>query len=766
MTGTREWGAAHTGQSVERVDGVPNAIVGREASGRPRLLDPANGQLYGPPLVRIRPDGSLSSHVPDTISVVEAGGRRVFADAMTWPGKTWLVDSTSGYVTLESEGVVVAGYRSERLEDGSLVLRKDATLAERRSKIWEDVSCRAMRALDRLVQCGTAAQRFQTPGFTDDIEAPGVKTYMKWFGQERITPAVDMGAFVRDGKILVVKDGEAVPVAANDLPALGTDIAPRYRDQISASIMGGSDDFKQILIKDGIDARIPDTREISALLAEHVDTGKSWIVTEADPGQFYMGQLPAEGPVSMSRVDIEQDVLDGLRAPENEQEELAVAMRGSLTANARYRMYPEPVVLERSLEKLESLLAKDRVPDYLLGKGSLFKFATTDMEAIAFAARPRVAFNAHVDARLGWPASLPVDAAVLQANSKFYAEALNKLLKKDAAFSPTDFISRESAGKAVQKLRNLNGGRGSAVAWVRLADGTTEVHYAGFDALETPVVKAASGTPEAKRPRWLSGDRFKEEPYVGAQGLSLPPLAGGSHSTAVASEVSAESKIFSAICRDHPTPGNVVEVKLWVTGNRDPAASFYYQMLTNPGVQLRIHDPASNLLMADVSQMSRITPEAWKAMDKSVLPAGVESAFEDDLAYAGGIPYVYTWKDGHKSYIAWEPDEKTLFSREGEGSSWYIPERYDYKTTQAWQTPTGTEPTLNIGDVASGRDVLVPERLESAKQAIRDGILLPPVVVTSTGNGKYVIVDGNHRLQAARDLGLHQLPYTLSVTAM
>jgi hypothetical protein len=742
------------------VDNVPDVAIGRDAAGKIYVLDTASGQLSGPPLTKVTRDGRFSSHVPGTIPVLETRGRRVFEDKTSLPRRSWLVDESTRSVILESDGMVVASYRSNVLDDGSSVLRKvDDATGVRSPKSLEAVLCRARRGAG-LVPCGTAAGQLQTPGFTTDISAPGVKWYMKWFGQERITPAPGSSAFVRDGTVYAVKGGVVTPVSINDIPALGSDISPRYRDQISATIEGGSDDFKQIVIAGGLDERIPDVRSVSAVVVEHVDTGKPWMVTEADTGVFYVGEIGAGDAISMKKVDVEQDVLDGLSPPFNDADELAIIMRGSLNANAQYRMYPTPVVLEKSLNSLESLLKSAHFDgDYVLGKGRNFKLATTDAQAVMFAPGPRVAFNAQIDARLCWPASLPVETSVLESNGKFYSSTLNRLLKDQAAFSAVDFTTAASAKNAIQRLQAANGVEDTAVARVMLSDGTTEIHYAGFKDVGQPA--GDSVDQAAKGPRWLAAERYAGDPHVSGEGLSLPPLSGAAGEGAGAARGSVESQVINAIYRDHRVPGSVVDVKLWVTGNRDAAAPFYYQALTNPGVELRVYDPATNVLMADIPQMRRVTQEAWGKMDQSSVPGGVKSAFDNDFSYAEGIPYIYTWKDGRKSYIAWVQDEKTLFLREGDGATWSIPERYDYKEIHTWRTPTGLESSLNTVDIDLGRIELIPERLERAQQGIKDGVLLDPIKVRAAEGGRYVIVDGNHRLQAARNLGLEKVPYIL-----
>jgi hypothetical protein len=316
--------------------------------------------------------------VHDTIPVAQMQGRRVIADNHVWPEKRWLLDKRTHSMTLLSDGLVVAHYRPDA---GSLIMRKvDTADGVRPAQPLEIVPCRSKRAVD-LVPCGTDLSSFQTKDFTTDINFDGTG-YMPWFGQERFTPAQGSFAFVRDGKIQTGKDGVIRPVAANEIESLGSAISPRYREQISATIMGGSHNFKQIRITGGVDARVPDTREISAYVVEHVDTGKPWIVTEADTGKFYFAEVPANGSVSLKRVDIEDDVLNGARAPDTDEEDLAVALRGSQSANAHYRICPQPVVLEKNIEKLEQLLVENQIPDYLLGKGNRFKHDTTDAHAI------------------------------------------------------------------------------------------------------------------------------------------------------------------------------------------------------------------------------------------------------------------------------------------------------------------------------------------------------------------------------------------------
>jgi hypothetical protein len=746
------------------VDDVSDVAIGQDPAGRDYVLDSASGRLVGPPLTKVTRDGKLSSRVPGTIPVLDTRGRRVFEDKTALPRRSWLVDESRRSVILESDGMVVASYRNGIRDDGSSVLLKvDDATGIRSPKSMEVALCRSRRGVG-LIPCGTAAGQVQTPGFMADITAPGIQGYMKWFGQERMTPASGSSAFVHDGVVHTVKDGVIKPASITDIPALGADTLPRYREQISATIEGGSDDFKQIFIAGGLDERISDARSVSAVVVEHIETKKFWMVTEADTGKFYIGEVGAGGPISMKKVDVEQDVLDGLVQPFSDADELAIIMRGSLNANAQYRLFPEPVVLEKSLGNLESLLKSAHFDDdYLLGKGRSFKLATTDAQAVMFAPRPRVAFNAQIDVRLGWPASLPVETSVLEVNGKFYSSTLNRLFKDRAVFSVADFTTADSAKNAIRRLQIANGMEDTAVARVILSDGTTEIHYAGFKDVGQPVADSVglAADQAAKGPRWLAAARYSADPYVSSNGLSLPPLSSGANGGVEAAQRSVESQIINAIYRDHPNPGAVVDIKLWVTGNRDPAAPFYYQALTNPGVPLRVYDPATNLLMADIPQMRQVTQDVWGKMDQSSVPAGVKTAFDGDFAYAEGIPYIYTWKDGRKSYIAWVQDEKTLFLREGGGSTWSIPERYDYKEIHTWQTPTGKESSLKTADIDPGRSVLIPERLHRAKQGIKDGVLLDPIKVRTAEGGRFAVVDGNHRLQAARDLGLDRVPYIL-----
>jgi hypothetical protein len=58
--------------------------------------------------------------------------------------------------------------------------------------------------------------------------------------------------------------------------------------------------------------------------------------------------------------------------------------------------------------------------------------------------------------------------------------------------------------------------------------------------------------------------------------------------------------------------------------------------------------------------------------------------------------------------------------------------------------------------------MLQADRLTSIKTAIEEGVPLPALDVTGVP-GSYSVVNGNHRLQAARDLGLETIPIKVAI---
>ena len=156
-----------------------------------------------------------------------------------------------------------------------------------------------------------------------------------------------------------------------------------------------------------------------------------------------------------------------------------------------------------------------------------------------------------------------------------------------------------------------------------------------------------------------------------------------------------------------------------------------------------------------------MTESLWKEESKKLtLPEGY-SANEIWSDYNGEI-YKYTSKSDptKQYYIVWSKEDRVFYDLLT-NDTWSVIERYDYKSIKGWMTGEASAKTVNIEKIFSDRKTLNPERLKSVKNAITEGRYLPPIKVSATTDGNYVILDGNHRLQAAKELGLTDIPYEI-----
>jgi ParB-like chromosome segregation protein Spo0J len=92
---------------------------------------------------------------------------------------------------------------------------------------------------------------------------------------------------------------------------------------------------------------------------------------------------------------------------------------------------------------------------------------------------------------------------------------------------------------------------------------------------------------------------------------------------------------------------------------------------------------------------------------------------------------------------------------------------YDYRVLRSWAVNEAAHPTvtrLPLRQIESTRTALVPERLASVREAIETGTYLLPLDVRKAGTG-YTVINGNHRVQAALDLGLDEVPVIIETSA-
>lgn len=72
--------------------------------------------------------------------------------------------------------------------------------------------------------------------------------------------------------------------------------------------------------------------------------------------------------------------------------------------------------------------------------------------------------------------------------------------------------------------------------------------------------------------------------------------------------------------------------------------------------------------------------------------------------------------------------------------------------------PTQTVPLDKLEDAPTNANRMSDTRFRSLVERIRELGFLQPILVEPTSNGRFRIVDGHHRVRAARDLGLTEVP--------
>lgn len=124
---------------------------------------------------------------------------------------------------------------------------------------------------------------------------------------------------------------------------------------------------------------------------------------------------------------------------------------------------------------------------------------------------------------------------------------------------------------------------------------------------------------------------------------------------------------------------------------------------------------------------------------------------------------IYTRPNGTKTLVA--PDEITsrqvtyvdLVTNATVNMGGY----YNYRQLRSWKPVADASDSaiinVPVGQITSTRSALEADRLTSVKTAIEEGVPLPALDVIRTSRS-YSIVNGSHRLQAAKDLSLETVP--------
>lgn len=87
---------------------------------------------------------------------------------------------------------------------------------------------------------------------------------------------------------------------------------------------------------------------------------------------------------------------------------------------------------------------------------------------------------------------------------------------------------------------------------------------------------------------------------------------------------------------------------------------------------------------------------------------------------------------------------------------------YDYREILSWkcyqQAKARRVIELPADKVVITRSGLDPEKLADFRNSIQQGIYIPPIDVEGLPDGRYQVINGNHRVQAGLELGLSTFP--------
>jgi hypothetical protein len=130
---------------------------------------------------------------------------------------------------------------------------------------------------------------------------------------------------------------------------------------------------------------------------------------------------------------------------------------------------------------------------------------------------------------------------------------------------------------------------------------------------------------------------------------------------------------------------------------------------------------------------------------------------------AGADIRVHVRRDGSRTLIKKDTTEE-FFIDLADNSTVRLKSHYNYRVLKSWATGPETSQAdltrLGVNRILPSRPVLDPQRLMSVKDAIENGNYLPPLDVRRMGEG-FEVINGNHRLQAAVELGLENVPVVI-----
>ncbi|WP_203236014.1 ParB N-terminal domain-containing protein [Burkholderia mayonis] len=157
-----------------------------------------------------------------------------------------------------------------------------------------------------------------------------------------------------------------------------------------------------------------------------------------------------------------------------------------------------------------------------------------------------------------------------------------------------------------------------------------------------------------------------------------------------------------------------------------------------------------------------LSRETWNRQSKDDLNDDLVQKINETFEYSLDVR-VHTSKTGEKTYLIYDLDDKAYISIES-NETWYPTETYNYHEIYTWRTGNPDQKYAPIDKFAQSRESLDGKRYGSVIEAIKKGVRIEPVqvkIVSLEGETKFEIVNGNHRLAAARVLRLKTVPYEI-----
>ena len=132
---------------------------------------------------------------------------------------------------------------------------------------------------------------------------------------------------------------------------------------------------------------------------------------------------------------------------------------------------------------------------------------------------------------------------------------------------------------------------------------------------------------------------------------------------------------------------------------------------------------------------------------------------------AGAEIRVFTRGNGSRTLLRRDSQDGRLIDL-ADSSVVTLESQYDYRVLKSWKVAehdaAGPVVQVPLQSVAVARDTLDPARLASVRNAIESGTPLPAIQLEKTASG-YSVINGNHRLQIARELKLDSVPAKIHI---